>query len=43
MVHRKLDTSVFAAYCRDLEITDDDLLANLLELNLARSAEQQSE
>jgi len=35
--HRKLDEAVFAAYGWPADISDDDLLAKLLELNLARS------
>ncbi len=35
--HRNLDVAVFAAYGWDPDISDDDLLGRLLELNLARS------
>ncbi|MBI1311937.1 hypothetical protein GC176_11645 [bacterium] len=38
LAHRKLDEAVFAAYGWDPDISDDDLLAHLLELNLARAA-----
>jgi len=38
--HRKLDEAVFAAYGWDPSITDAQILANLLELNLARAAAQ---
>ena len=34
--HRKLDEAVFAAYGWPATLTDDDLLAKLLDLNLAR-------
>ena len=36
--HRKLDEAVFAAYGWKPDLADDDLLANLLELNLSRAA-----
>ena len=36
--HRKLDEAVFAAYGWPSTLTDDELLAKLLELNLARAA-----
>ena len=36
--HRKLDEAVFAAYGWDPSITDDQILANLLDLNLSRAA-----
>ncbi len=35
--HKKLDTAVFTAYGWDPSISDDDLLAKLLELNLAQA------
>ena len=35
--HRKLDEAVFAAYGWQASLSDDELLARLLELNLARS------
>ena len=35
--HKKLDEAVFAAYGWPSTLTDDELLAKLLELNLARS------
>ncbi|MHC4405198.1 MAG: type IIL restriction-modification enzyme MmeI [Planctomycetota bacterium] len=40
LAHRKLDEAVFAAYGWDPGISDDELLAKLLDLNLAREAEQ---
>jgi hypothetical protein len=36
--HRRLDETVFAAYGWPADLTDDDLLARLLALNLKRSA-----
>ena len=36
--HRKLDEAVFAAYGWPPTLTDDELLAKLLALNLARAA-----
>ncbi len=36
--HAKLDTAVFAAYGWPVDISDDDLLARLLALNLSRAA-----
>jgi len=36
--HAKLDSAVFAAYGWPVGISDDDLLAKLLELNLSRAA-----
>jgi len=41
LAHRKLDEAVFAACGWDPEISNDDLLAKLLDLNLARAAEQE--
>jgi hypothetical protein len=38
LAHQKLDAAVFAAYGWDPAMTDDDLLAALLSLNLAHSA-----
>lgn len=35
--HRKLDEAVFAAYGWEPSLTDDEVLARLLELNLARA------
>lgn len=35
--HRKLDEAVFAAYGWDADLSDDEILAKLLELNLQRS------
>ena len=37
-VHRKLDGAVFAAYGWPAELSDDEILARLLELNLKKSA-----
>jgi len=37
-VHRKLDEVVFAAYGWSADLTDDELLAKLLALNLERAA-----
>jgi hypothetical protein len=34
--HRRLDEAVFAAYGWPADLTDDEILAKLLELNLAR-------
>jgi type II restriction/modification system DNA methylase subunit YeeA len=39
LAHRRLDEAVFAAYGWDPSISDDELLAALLALNLARAAE----
>jgi len=41
LAHRKLDEAVFAAYGWDPDLTNDDLLAKLLELNLNHAAEEQ--
>jgi hypothetical protein len=38
LVHRRLDEAVFAAYGWSPDISDDHLLAKLLELNLERAA-----
>jgi len=38
LAHEKLDEAVFAAYGWDPGISDDDLLAKLLALNLERAA-----
>jgi hypothetical protein len=38
LVHKKLDEAVFAAYGWSSEMSDDELLAKLLELNLQRAA-----
>ncbi len=40
LAHKKLDNAVFAAYVWDPAISDDDLLAALLALNLERAASQ---
>ena len=43
LAHKKLDAAVFAAYGWEPTLSDDDLLAKLLELNLARAkAESES-
>ncbi len=39
-VHRKLDEAVFAAYGWSPGLTDDELLAKLLELNLSRAGRE---
>ena len=39
--HRRLDGAVFAAYGWDTEMSDDDLLAALLKLNLERAGRRQ--
>ena len=36
--HRKLDAAVFAAYGWPVDLSDDDILARLLALNLERAA-----
>jgi hypothetical protein len=38
-VHHRLDEAVFAAYGWKADLSDDELLAKLLDLNLARSAD----
>jgi hypothetical protein len=38
LAHQKLDNAVFAAYGWDPNMSDDDLLAALLALNLERAA-----
>jgi hypothetical protein len=40
LAHQKLDSAVFAAYGWDPTMSDDDLLAALLALNLERAAEE---
>ncbi len=42
LVHRKLDEAVFAAYGWDAEMSDEQLLAKLLELNLQRAGEERT-
>ena len=37
LAHRKLDQAVFAAYGWDAEMSDEQLLAKPLELNLQRA------
>jgi hypothetical protein len=38
LAHQKLDEAVLAAYGWEIGISDDDLLAKLLALNLERAA-----
>jgi len=38
--HRKLDEAVFAAYGWSASLSDDALLAKLLELNLSRAGSE---
>ncbi|HET6572787.1 MAG TPA: hypothetical protein VFG68_04230 [Fimbriiglobus sp.] len=38
--HRRLDTAVSAAYGWPADLSDDELLARLLALNLARAGEE---
>ncbi|MGE0376427.1 MAG: hypothetical protein AB7I48_14545 [Planctomycetaceae bacterium] len=38
LAHQRLDEAVFAAYGWDRSLSDDDLLAALLELNLRRAS-----
>ena len=40
LAHRKLDEAVFAAYGWDPNLSDDDLLEKLLDLNLKQAAEE---
>jgi len=40
LAHRKLDEAVFAAYGWDPALSDEDLLAKLLDLNLQRASSQ---
>lgn len=40
LAHRRLDEAVFATYGWPADLSDDDLLARLLELNLARASAQ---
>ena len=40
LAHRKLDEAVFAAYGWPVDLSDDELLARLLELNLQRAREE---
>jgi hypothetical protein len=42
LAHKKLDAAVFAAYGWEPNLSDDDLLAELLALNLKRAAAQQA-
>jgi hypothetical protein len=37
LAHRRLDAAVFAAYGWPVDLSDDELLARLLELNLERA------
>ena len=43
LAHKKLDEAVFAAYGWDPGISDDDLLAKLLALNLERARRRKRE
>jgi hypothetical protein len=40
MVHKQLDAAVFAAYGWPHDLSDDEILARLLALNLERAAGQ---
>jgi hypothetical protein len=40
LAHRRLDEAVFDAYGWPLDLSDDDLLACPLELNLAHAAQE---
>jgi len=40
LAHRRLDEAVFAAYGWPADLSDEDLLARLLELNLSRASQQ---
>lgn len=42
LAHRRLDEAVFAAYGWSADLSDDELLAKLLELNLQRAAAEES-
>ena len=42
LAHQKLDTAVFAAYAWPVSLSDDELLARLLALNLERGGKEQS-
>jgi hypothetical protein len=42
LAHRKLDDAVIAAYGWEASLTDDEILARLLALNLERAAAQKS-
>jgi len=39
-VHKKLDQAVFAAYGWSPDMTDEEILEKLLELNLQRAGEE---
>jgi hypothetical protein len=41
LAHRKLDEAVFAAYGWNPAMSDEEILAKLLELNLKRSEKQE--
>jgi hypothetical protein len=43
LAHRKLDEAVFAAYGWEPHLSDDDILARLLALNLSRKAAEGAE
>ena len=40
LAHKKLDAAVFAAYGWPADLSDDEILARLLELNLERAGQQ---
>ncbi|MDE2506173.1 MAG: hypothetical protein KGM43_03070, partial [Planctomycetota bacterium] len=40
LAHKKLDAAVFDAYGWDASMSDEDILAALLELNLDRAASE---
>jgi len=42
LAYRRLDEAVFAAYGWSADLSDDELLAKLLELNLQRAAAEGS-
>jgi hypothetical protein len=42
LAHKRLDAAVFAAYGWPADLSDDDLLAKLLALNLERAAAERS-
>ena len=43
LAHQKLDQAVFAAYGWEADLSDDDILARLLELNLRRTPTETAE
>jgi hypothetical protein len=42
LAHQKLDAAVFAAYGWDATMSDDEILASLLTLNLKRASAESS-